>query len=271
MRMCPNVPGAARDPDRARRLPVHQRVHPARRPLLRAERAALRSCSTRSPASSCVEPRGALYCFPRLDPEVYPIEDDEAVRHRPAAGQEDPGHPRHRLQLVRARPLPPGDPARRRRAHRGHRPHRRLPRDPAGLTRGRPGPAPGPRAAGLRRRRWGRRLAGPLRGGRRAAARTPAPSRGRRSSSTSPAPSRWGCSSPTWSTAPGVHRLARPFVGVGVLGGWTTFSALAVDAVQLGSAGQEQVALVYLTATFLLGTLAVAAGSLLGQRVWPGP
>ena len=70
---------------------------------------------------------------------------------------------------------------------------------------------------------------------------------------------------------PGVHRLARPFVGVGLLGGWTTFSALAVDAVQLGHAGQEQVALVYVAATFLVGTLAVAAGSLLGQRVWPGP
>jgi CrcB protein len=70
---------------------------------------------------------------------------------------------------------------------------------------------------------------------------------------------------------PGVHRLARPFVGVGVLGGWTTFSALAVDAVQLGSAGQEQVALVYLTATFLVGTLAIMAGALVGQRVWPGP
>jgi len=70
---------------------------------------------------------------------------------------------------------------------------------------------------------------------------------------------------------PGVHRLARPFVGVGLLGGWTTFSALAVDAVQLGHAGQEQAALVYVAATFLVGTLAVAAGSLLGQRVWPGP
>ena len=70
---------------------------------------------------------------------------------------------------------------------------------------------------------------------------------------------------------PGVHRLARPFVGVGLLGGWTTFSALAVDAVQLGSAGRGQVALVYLTATFLFGTLAVAGGSLLGQRLWPGP
>nr|WP_157345364.1 pyridoxal phosphate-dependent aminotransferase [Nocardioides sp. MAH-18] len=29
------------------------------------------------PGVSNVEPMGALYCFPRLDPEVYPIEDDE--------------------------------------------------------------------------------------------------------------------------------------------------------------------------------------------------
>jgi alanine-synthesizing transaminase len=30
------------------------------------------------PGVSSVKPMGALYCFPRLDPEVYPIEDDEA-------------------------------------------------------------------------------------------------------------------------------------------------------------------------------------------------
>jgi alanine-synthesizing transaminase len=30
------------------------------------------------PGVSSVRPRGALYCFPRLDPGVYPIEDDEA-------------------------------------------------------------------------------------------------------------------------------------------------------------------------------------------------
>ena len=30
------------------------------------------------PGVSCVEPMGALYCFPKLDPEVYPIDDDEA-------------------------------------------------------------------------------------------------------------------------------------------------------------------------------------------------
>jgi alanine-synthesizing transaminase len=29
------------------------------------------------PGVSCVEPRGALYCFPRLDTEMYGIEDDE--------------------------------------------------------------------------------------------------------------------------------------------------------------------------------------------------
>ena len=30
------------------------------------------------PGVSCVKPEGALYCFPRLDPAVYPIEDDQA-------------------------------------------------------------------------------------------------------------------------------------------------------------------------------------------------
>ena len=30
------------------------------------------------PGVSCVKPQGALYMFPRLDPEIYPIEDDQA-------------------------------------------------------------------------------------------------------------------------------------------------------------------------------------------------
>lgn len=29
------------------------------------------------PGVTCTEPQGALYCFPRLDPEVYPIVDDQ--------------------------------------------------------------------------------------------------------------------------------------------------------------------------------------------------
>lgn len=32
---------------------------------------------TAIPGVSCVKPKGALYMFPRLDPEMYPIEDDE--------------------------------------------------------------------------------------------------------------------------------------------------------------------------------------------------
>ena len=68
---------------------------------------------------------------------------------------------------------------------------------------------------------------------------------------------------------PGAHRLLRPFVGVGVLGGWTTYSALAVEAVRLGGGDQPQVALLYVTATFLLGVLAVGAGLAAGRRAWP--
>ena len=82
------------------------------------------------PGVSNVKPRGALYCFPRLDPEVYAIEDDQEFVHRPAARQEDPRHARHRLQLARARPLPPGHAARGERARGGDRPDRRLPRHP---------------------------------------------------------------------------------------------------------------------------------------------
>ena len=65
---------------------------------------------------------------------------------------------------------------------------------------------------------------------------------------------------------PGAHRLTGPFLGVGVLGGWTTFSALAVEVVQLGDSDHVQVALAYVAATFLAGTLAVGAGSRLGRR-----
>ncbi len=70
---------------------------------------------------------------------------------------------------------------------------------------------------------------------------------------------------------PGAHRLARPFVGVGLLGGWTTYSALAVETVGLGAGEHVQVALLYVAATFLVGVLAVGAGIRLGRKVWPGP
>src|SRR6266550_3539098 len=42
------------------------------------------------------------------------------------------------------------------------------------------------------------------------------------------------------------HRLARPFLGVGVLGGYTTFSTQAVEAQQAVAAGAGRLALIYL-------------------------
>src|ERR687886_614869 len=45
-----------------------------------------------------------------------------------------------------------------------------------------------------------------------------------------------------WTT----HRLLRPFLGTGVLGGYTTFSTYAVDAQHLIAAGAPRTALLYL-------------------------
>jgi fluoride exporter len=49
------------------------------------------------------------------------------------------------------------------------------------------------------------------------------------------------------------HRLLRPFLGVGVLGGYTTFSTYTVDIQQLVAAGAARTGLLY-----LIGTLAAA-------------
>lgn len=59
------------------------------------------------------------------------------------------------------------------------------------------------------------------------------------------------------------HRLARPFLGVGVLGGYTTFSTYAVDAVTLIDAGAARTALAYLVATVLAAPVACWAGTVL--------
>ncbi|MFF0468689.1 fluoride efflux transporter FluC [Micromonospora zamorensis] len=58
----------------------------------------------------------------------------------------------------------------------------------------------------------------------------------------------------------GGHPLARPFLGVGVLGGFTTFSAYAVDIQQALVAGAPGTALAYLAATVLGALVAVALG-----------
>ena len=44
---------------------------------LREQRDAAVTALRAIPGVSCVAPRGALYVFPRLDPQRYPIEDDQ--------------------------------------------------------------------------------------------------------------------------------------------------------------------------------------------------
>jgi len=75
MRLCANVPAQhAIQTAVGGRQSINDLVLPGGR--LRAQRDAAVSALRAIPGVSCVEPRGALYVFPRLDPELYPIADD---------------------------------------------------------------------------------------------------------------------------------------------------------------------------------------------------
>jgi len=55
----------------------------------------------------------------------------------------------------------------------------------------------------------------------------------------------------------------RPFIVTGILGGFTTFSALALEAGLLLDAGRTLVAIAYVAATMVFGLLAVRAGTMI--------
>jgi CrcB protein len=57
------------------------------------------------------------------------------------------------------------------------------------------------------------------------------------------------------------HRLARPFFGVGLLGGYTTFSTYAVDTVTLVRDGATSTALGYVLGTLVAAVVAVQVGA----------
>jgi fluoride exporter len=57
------------------------------------------------------------------------------------------------------------------------------------------------------------------------------------------------------------YRLVRPFLGVGVLGGYTTFSTSIVDVRQVAAHGAAGIAVLYLGATVVGAMLAVWAGA----------
>ncbi|MCC5871921.1 MAG: pyridoxal phosphate-dependent aminotransferase [Gammaproteobacteria bacterium] len=76
MRLCANVPTQfAVQTALGGYQSIQDLVCPGGR--LREQRDLAWSMLNQIPGVSCVKPRGALYLFPRLDPKVYPIRDDE--------------------------------------------------------------------------------------------------------------------------------------------------------------------------------------------------
>jgi CrcB protein len=64
------------------------------------------------------------------------------------------------------------------------------------------------------------------------------------------------------------HPWLRPFLGVGVLGGWTTFSSYALDTHAMVQAGHGPVAAAYLVGSLVAGLVAVGLGVTLGERLF---
>jgi alanine-synthesizing transaminase len=76
MRMCSNVPAQhAIQTALGGYQSIEEYIHPGGRFYEQSRLAS--KLLNEIPGVSCVEPGGALYCFPRLDPDVYAIENDE--------------------------------------------------------------------------------------------------------------------------------------------------------------------------------------------------
>lgn len=76
MRLCANVPGQwAIQTALGGYQSINDLVAPGGR--MRRQRDLAHELITAIPGVTCVKPKAALYMFPRLDPSVYPIEDDQ--------------------------------------------------------------------------------------------------------------------------------------------------------------------------------------------------
>lgn len=71
----------------------------------------------------------------------------------------------------------------------------------------------------------------------------------------------------TWVDHRRPHHLARPFLGTGVLGGFTTFSTFAVDGRNLLTGDDPFIGFVYLAGTLLAALAATWAGIRLAKAV----
>jgi alanine-synthesizing transaminase len=78
MRLCPNVPSQhAIQTALGGYQSINELILPGGRLLAQRDKAW--ELLNAIPGVSCTKPKGALYVFPRLDPEVYPIVDDERL------------------------------------------------------------------------------------------------------------------------------------------------------------------------------------------------
>ena len=65
----------------------------------------------------------------------------------------------------------------------------------------------------------------------------------------------------------GPSRYARPFLGIGVLGGFTTFSTYSLELRDMLATDAVVLAALYAVGTVLAGLLAVRVGAAIGQLV----
>jgi alanine-synthesizing transaminase len=76
MRLCANVPGQwAIQTALGGHQSINELVNEGGR--LRKQRDLAYELITAIPGVSCVKPQAALYMFPKLDPKIYPISDDQ--------------------------------------------------------------------------------------------------------------------------------------------------------------------------------------------------
>jgi alanine-synthesizing transaminase len=76
MRLCPNVPGQyAIQTALGGYQSINELIQPGGR--LRRQRDLAYEMITAIPGVTCVKPQAALYMFPKLDPKMYPIQDDQ--------------------------------------------------------------------------------------------------------------------------------------------------------------------------------------------------
>ncbi len=68
---------------------------------------------------------------------------------------------------------------------------------------------------------------------------------------------------------PGTWGVYAPFLMTGLLGGFTTFSAFSLDALNLIEGGRTGAAMVYAGGSVVLSIFALFCGLTLGRAVWP--